>query len=789
MPPFPGFGGATYQSRSLTADCERCLNLYPEAVESLGAARSPVSPNRGQGYVLYGTPGKGLAGVIGNGTDQGAALVPADTFGFPDNSSIIWYAIVGNKLYSVAFHYTTGAFATGHITATLIGTVDARIMDSTQLFPAQILVLGDKWLFVVANGKAFVAAYGPPIAASALAASAPISFSVAGAAGAIATSSLNSGGTGYAVGDTGTVAGGTFAAVYTITGVAAGVVTTYRLEQPGQGNVVATGVATATGGAQPGVGTGFKINVLTVSTGSGIGYAVGDTGSIGGGTVPAQYTVLTVDGVGGVLTFAVTDPGAGYSPSVGTVAINGGVQPGVGVGFTVNITASAGGAGYAVGDTGTIAGGKAQAFYLITGVDANGSVLTYTLSTPGAGYATGDTIATMTGGPQPGAGSGFTIDITAVGAAAWAIARQTIGGILPGDYYAYFATFIDGYVIVNFAPNTTDNRRTRFYISGLLDPTTWSPLAFGAKEGNPDPIVGVFAAYENLLIFGTQTTEIWYDSGDLNFPFARITGGGVIEAGCASPYTIQKMDGTVIWLGTDARGASVAWMLRGLTPVRVSNHAIETRWSNYQTSFATSYCYQEDGHYFYVLHFPIENTTWVYDSVTGLWHERCSIDSSGAFRADFGRYGAFGLNIGHGALDYRNGNFYLQSIGYWDEAGTPIIRQRAVPPMVQGENWTFFSHARLLSEQGNPAASDAPIVFGSPLPTETPQYTLELSRDGGQTWGTPVPKTGSATDTRALIQWWRLGRARQLAIRLTSRSRINHAWVNFYIEGTPGSGT
>lgn len=692
MRPYPGFGGPSYQSRSLTVDCERCLNLYPEVVES-GA-----SPRDGQKFVLFGTPGKVLAGVVGAGA--GAALVSADTFGFPDNTTIIWYAVCGSGLYYLTFHFVAGAPS---ITSTLIGAVDSRPMNppgNGVLFPAQILVLGDKWLFVVANGKAFVAAYGKPISASILAASAPISFST-----------LNAGGAGY---------------------------------------------------------------------------AVGDTGSVAGGNPSALYRVLTVGGGGAVATYQLTDPGAGYATAAGVATATGGSQPGSGAGFKINITSTSGGAGYAVGDTGTVAGGKAQAFYTVNTVDANGSILTYTIAPAGAGYSVGTSIATATGGTQPGAGSGFLLDITAVGAAAWAVARQTIAGILPDDTFVNFATWMDGYVIVSLAPNTLDARRTQFYISGLFDPATWSNIAFGAKEANPDPIVCVFAAYENLLILGTQQMEIWYDSGDLNFPFTRVQGGGVIEAGCASPFTIQKLDGTVMWLGQDARGTNIVWQLRGLTPVRISNHAIETRWKDYQGTFAMAYTQQQAGHFFYFLTFPIEDQTWVYDSATGQWHERASMDGAGAEHSDYGRYGAFASQIGHGALDYRNGNFYMVDIGYWDEAGTVILRERVPPPLVKNEAWMFYPRVRLLAEQGNPAASDGQL---GPLPTETPAFTLEISRDSGQNFEAPVSQNGSASDTLAIVEWWRLGRARQFAPRIRSTSRVNHAWANLFIDIEEGRGS
>ena len=45
---FPGFIGETYQSRSLIADAEQCVNLYPEQIES-GAGKNSI--------VLYPTPG------------------------------------------------------------------------------------------------------------------------------------------------------------------------------------------------------------------------------------------------------------------------------------------------------------------------------------------------------------------------------------------------------------------------------------------------------------------------------------------------------------------------------------------------------------------------------------------------------------------------------------------------------------------------------------------------------------------------------------------------------------
>lgn len=70
------------------------------------------------------------------------------------------------------------------------------------------------------------------------------------------------------------------------------------------------------------------------------------------------------------------------------------------------------GTGYANGDTGQlIQHDGPDTTYVVTSVDGDGAVLTYTLvQGPGNTNATG--AVTITGGDQPGAGSGFTLDIT-----------------------------------------------------------------------------------------------------------------------------------------------------------------------------------------------------------------------------------------------------------------------------------------------------------------------------------------------------------------------------------------
>lgn len=73
-----------------------------------------------------------------------------------------------------------------------------------------------------------------------------------------------------------------------------------------------------------------------------------------------------------------------------------------------------GGAGYAVGDTGTVDGTLSNATYLVT-AEAAGVVTAFTVTNPGTSYDTvNNPFTTTPGGAQPGGGAGLTVNITAI---------------------------------------------------------------------------------------------------------------------------------------------------------------------------------------------------------------------------------------------------------------------------------------------------------------------------------------------------------------------------------------
>ena len=238
--------------------------------------------------------------------------------------------------------------------------------------------------------------------------------------------------------------------------------------------------------------------------------------------------------------------------------------------------------------------------------------------------------------------------------------------------------YLDGYFVFN-PPNSQ-----RLYVTSLLDGTQIDPLDFVSAEGSPDGIVGLIVDHREVWVFGTDSTEVWYNAGAADFPLARIQGA-FNEIGCVARYSIAKLDNGVFWLGTDARGQGIVYRATGYVGQRVSTHAVEWQIQQYlNMSDAVAYTYQQDGHAFYVLNFPSANTTWVLDVATGAWHERAYFNE-GVFSRHRGNCQCNFLgNIVIG--DHLNGNIYTFDLTTYADNGTPQKWLRSWRALPTGQN-------------------------------------------------------------------------------------------------------
>jgi len=339
-------------------------------------------------------------------------------------------------------------------------------------------------------------------------------------------------------------------------------------------------------------------------------------------------------------------------------------------------------------------------------------------------------------------------------------ARITDADFLGGDT----VVFIDGYFIVN------EPGSDQFCVSGLYDGTAWDALDRASAEGSPDALVAVATKHRELWLFGSRTTEVWYNSGNVQgAPFDRISGA-FLEIGCAAKGSVVMADNNLFVLAATAQGAGMVYRTEGYSPKRISTSAIESAIAGYSTiSDARAWAYQESGHTFYVINFPTADKTWAYDVSTGYWHERRSrktvggLSYDGRHRAQCGAYFAGKQIVG----DYESGELFQQSLSFFDDDGAAITRIRTGQTVSDNQNEVFYSGLHVLFEPGPGTGSGQGL---------NPQAVMQTSKDGGHTWSNEMwADVGRMGEYHQRAAWRRLGAGRNTVFKLTVSDPV--PWV------------
>lgn len=303
---------------------------------------------------------------------------------------------------------------------------------------------------------------------------------------------------------------------------------------------------------------------------------------------------------------------------------------------------------------------------------------------------------------------------------------------LTGDgwYPSSTVTFQDGYFIFNRTGTG------QFFISKLLS-VTFDATMWATAEQAPDYTECVISDKRMLWIFGKESGEVWYDSGNNLFPFARVDGT-FIDVGIMSPYTAAQIGGSVFWLGSDGS----VYRTNGYIPQKVSTEAVEYSINTPLIGDAFAYTYSEEGHQFYVLTIPNKRLTWVYDLTMGLWHERSHFVFGRHISNCFCRLTRYGLNL---VGDFQNGNIYVMSMDAYTDDGTAIKREAIFPQIhARGQGATMYS---LEIEMEHSAQGP-----------DSPQVMLQWSDNGKKTWSKERWKAlGGIGEYNRRAKWGALG--------------------------------
>jgi len=309
--------------------------------------------------------------------------------------------------------------------------------------------------------------------------------------------------------------------------------------------------------------------------------------------------------------------------------------------------------------------------------------------------------------------------------------------------------FLDGYFIFNQIGSGA------FWWTALYDGADIDALDFASAEGSADNIISIMMDRRQIWLIGEQSAEVWYNSGG-NPPFSKFQGG-FSHFGCAAKHSLVRMLNGVVWLSRNENGHTIPVAAQGYAPQSlVKDHPqVAYQMGKYgKVDDAFAYAYAYEGHTFYVLTFPTENVTWVFDVETQHWHQRAHIiDSTFPNRERYNCH-VFAFDK-HLVGDYSNGKIYELSSQYYTQDGTIIPNQRTTTwNKDQEENRIRIRSLQLSGEEG---------VGGSVF--------LPYSKNGGHTWSYELERSfGVIGDYNHRAIWRKLGHGREWVFRIIRKA-------------------
>ena len=333
--------------------------------------------------------------------------------------------------------------------------------------------------------------------------------------------------------------------------------------------------------------------------------------------------------------------------------------------------------------------------------------------------------------------------------------------------------FADGYGLA-FAQGTG-----RVYLSALNNFTSWDLATFFQRSKFPDTWQTMFVDANGLIwMIGTETFEVWYNTGTGTQPWA-VLSGLYGRWGIAAPFAYSVSSLGQYWLGQSPDGGIVPVATRGSVPQSVSSYACEKALQDIRRSGSISgaelLTYHDQGQTFPCFSFPNQNSTWVYSVQEKLWHERGKWDSATQkYLAWAPRVHADCFNK-HLVGDRTTGTIWEMDTAYaTDVDGHGIRRLRRTPGLTDEHQRHPIDRLQLLMDVG---------VGTQTGQGSNPRGMLRVSDDQGNTWSNELWRSlGRVGQYRQPVVWDRLGAKEDTMLEFVVSDpvpvRITDAWVN-----------
>jgi hypothetical protein len=314
-----------------------------------------------------------------------------------------------------------------------------------------------------------------------------------------------------------------------------------------------------------------------------------------------------------------------------------------------------------------------------------------------------------------------------------------------------------------------------FLVSNQLAGANWSPNLFGAKENYSSLLIAVDVLNGALIFWGGTDMEFWQDVGASPMPY-QIINGATQTWGLAALYSRAYVDNTIFFLGQNPQGGVQVMRLNGYTPAPISTSDISDIISGFHIySDAVALTYMTDGHPMYQLTFPNAQRSFLYDASTKMWSEvQTGVALSARHAANLGIV----FNSRNYICDSFSSNIYQLDSGTYTDAGTTIKREVASRHIRQSGNEFSISEIVLEMETG------VGLQYGQ---GSTPQIVMQVSKDGGKTFGperwAPLGQLGQYQQR---VIWDTLGDSRDFVFKWVMTDPIKFILTNGQAVLFPG---
>ena len=316
-----------------------------------------------------------------------------------------------------------------------------------------------------------------------------------------------------------------------------------------------------------------------------------------------------------------------------------------------------------------------------------------------------------------------------------------------------------------------------FGTSDVADGSTYNALNYAEAETKPDPLIRVYQFSQLVYFMGSQTIELWRNTGSGNPPFAR-QDTSLVNVGIIGKYAVTNTDRYMYWMGDDRKlYKCVGANFETINTSGVS-HVVES-FATASDCIASSFTLK--GQDFVLFKFPSAGYALLYSENNQYWSVLSSGTDKNFVNSWYGNSVSqcYGKNL---VTDYRNGNTYELDISTYTDNGDTILHI-VVPKTFSSED--IGGSGRIIATQ-----AFINMQAGVGLATgqgSNPVLMCQFSNDGGEVWNAEnFVEIGVMGDYTKRVQFDQFSNGYQIKLRVMWSDPVPVTMWDGEIDLVPG---